>query len=100
MLYLTVAFGAFMSYIFSPTFDDARARVVLNRLVFGTKDQRNVELILLFLVVFGGAGLAYLIMEPSTPKLAVTVGLGCTSVATTARTALSKDAPLPPTLQT
>jgi uncharacterized membrane protein YbjE (DUF340 family) len=86
ILYLVVAFGTFMSYIYSPTFDDAEARLVFHRLFFGRKRQRALEFFLLLLNVFAGAGLAYLILEPTTTKLAVTAGLGWTSIASIVRT--------------
>ncbi|HEX6184743.1 MAG TPA: hypothetical protein VFZ44_12735 [Pyrinomonadaceae bacterium] len=100
MLYLVVALGTFMSYIHTPTFEDAEARVVLNRLFFGRGKTRKLEWLVFILNVFAGAGVAYILLEPSTPKLAMVAGLGWTSVASIARTTVGLSAtgqqPRPP----
>ena len=79
-LYLVVALGTFMSYIFTPTLDQTEARVVFRRLFYGQKKQRRMEWLLLWVAVFGGGALAFFVVEPNTPRLAVTAGLGWTSV--------------------
>lgn len=97
MLYLVVALGTFMSYLFTPTFGDSEARVVFERLFFGRKKHsRKLELFLLLVNVFGGAGVAYILLEPNTPKLAMTAGLGWTSVASIARSTATLNGTSPP----
>ena len=87
--YFCAAFGSFMSYIFAPTFDDGRARVIFERLFWVEGKERVVEWLLFLINVFGGAFIAVVFTEPSTPKMAVAAGLGWTSLASIARTAYS-----------
>lgn len=87
LLYVHVAFGAFMSYVFTPTLTkDQHFRVILESLVAGDKKERATEAALLLVSVFAGGYLAFVFMEPCTLKQAVTFGLGWTSVASIGRT--------------
>lgn len=87
-LYLLVAFGTFMSHLYSPTFgSDAKVRLVFETLFFGDRKERILEACLLSFNVFAGAGLAFVLLEPNTARMAVTAGLGWTSAASIARAA-------------
>lgn len=92
VIFLHVAFGAFMSYIFTPTLTkDKHARIILERLFSdeATAKEKAIESLLLMLVVFAGGYLAFVILEPSSAKNAVTAGLGWTSSASVARTSIA-----------
>lgn len=87
LLYLLVAYGTFMTYVLSPTFgDDKKARTVLSTFFYGSREEQVVESWLLLLVVFGGAGLAFILVSPINPRMAVTAGLGWTSCVSAGRT--------------
>ena len=97
-LYLVVALGTFMSYLFSPTLDQGEAKVVFKRLFYGQEKQRRLEWLFLWLVVFGGAAVAFFLVGPQDERMAVTSGLGWTSIASAARAAphLKSDQPTKP----
>lgn len=86
-LYLVVALGTFMSYLFSPTLDEAEARVVFKRLFYGKEKQKRLEWLILWLIVFGGAAVMFFAVGPENTKVAVTSGLGCSSIASALRAA-------------
>lgn len=87
LIYIHVAFGAFMSYIFTPALTrEDRARLILEHLLSDDRKERLKEGILLVLIVVAGSYLAFRVFEPSNYRLAISAGLGWTSAASVART--------------
>ena len=86
-LYLVVALGTFMSYLFSPTLDEAEARVVFKRLFYGKEKQKRLEWLILWLIVFGGAAVMFFAVGAESTKVAVTSALGFSSIASALRAA-------------
>lgn len=92
LMYLHVVFGTFMSYIFTTTLTkDARARLIFERLIFAeSREEKIIERIVLFLIVFGVAYMVFQIVEPFSYRQAVAAGLGATSIASVARSTIRR----------